>query len=592
MRRLLAVLFVLLAALIPSGRLLASSRPLDSKPDSVSPFREPIVLRTDLKDARVLVNLPAKPDWNLPTTVLLYALPNGNTIEQTVGARRREGVHWRYDIQHIGAQTRLLREAMKERNLVVAYYEANGKSWPAWRREHQDDAAIRASVEGLLADVPGSAPRDLVLAGHSGGGSLQFGFLTAHEELPAYLSRIVFLDSNYNFEGEAHAGRMQRWLAGDPARRLVVLAYDDREVELNGKKVITSPTGGTWRATERMAAALGPLEASELGSYTRWSGPQIELLAHRNPERKILHTALVGERNGLLHAMTLGTALEGKVAQLDGPKVWESLIQEPSVPPESIAQPRELPPRPTGAMSGSAFIDTIKDLPREQREAAVLRELLAGNVPDFLRKPIPITTSAMGLEGTTHTLTMEVMPDYLAIGSDEDFVRMPMNPYTAQAFADAFGYVLPTRHMVNLNWEAADTKIEPRPLTEEREAAVTFLQHDRIIREQIGGAKPRLLGGHKKDVVISNRVQEKPNRVAIYGWHYQNGKPIQPLTIVHVDWYVDYSHGIRPVRRLMTVDGTRVLPYEEILADPHLHNLLSDEGEIRQPRYKDPNPKP
>ena len=42
---------------------------------------------------------------------------------------------------------------------------------------------------------------------------------------------------------------------------------------------------------------------------------------------------------------------------------------------------------------------------------------------------------------------------------------------------------------------------------------------------------------------------ERPNRVAIYGWHYLNGQPIQPTYAGHVDWYIDYSHGIRPVRR-------------------------------------------
>ena len=32
-------------------------------------------------------------------------------------------------------------------------------------------------------------------------------------------------------------------------------------------------------------------------------------------------------------------------------------------------------------------------------------------------------------------------------------------------------------------------------------------------------------------------------------------KPIQPLTIVHRDTYVDYSHGVRLIRRTVMVDG-------------------------------------
>jgi len=56
-------------------------------------------------------------------------------------------------------------------------------------------------------------------------------------------------------------------------------------------------------------------------------------------------------------------------------------------------------------------------------------------------------------------------------------------------------------------------------------------------------------------------------------------KPIQPLTIVHVNWYVDYSHGIRLVKRSMTVDGKpRDLKF--VLHDAKLSPLVSDEGAV------------
>ena len=60
--------------------------------------------------------------------------------------------------------------------------------------------------------------------------------------------------------------------------------------------------------------------------------------------------------------------------------------------------------------------------------------------------------------------------------------------------------------------------------------------------------------------------------------------PIQPLTVVHVDWYVDYSHGVRPLRRIVRVDG-REMDYEDVLRNPKLSALLSDEGPIARPRY-------
>lgn len=161
-----------------------------------------------------------------------------------------------------------------------------------------------------------------------------------------------------------------------------------------------------------------------------------------------------------------------------------------------------------------------------------------------------------------------------------------MNPYTDQAFCDAFGFVLPTRKMVNDIWAAAAVHLEPRPLTEQRKSPLTFLQHHGIIEEQLDGTeRGTFVAGIKKDVVVTNQLLERSERVAIFGWHYPNGEPIQPLYAGHVDWYVDHSHGIRPVRRWMRVDGNP-RPFEKLLTDRQQLELLSDEGEIAMPRYE------
>ena len=238
--------------------------------------------------------------------------------------------------------------------------------------------------------------------------------------------------------------------------------------------------------------------------------------------------------------------------------------------------------------AGAAFIASLRDLNRDAREAAVLRELRSGNVPDFLRRLVSVTVRLSGKaawDGKEHTASYDVMPDYLAVGDDGDFVRMPMNPHTAQAFCDAAGMALPTRKMVNDIWAHAAARFIPQPLTKDRESPATFLQSQRLIEEQATGIeRGGIWTGIKKDIVISNRLQERPERVAIFGWHYPSGVPIQPLTIVHVDWYVDYSHGARPLRRSMRVDG-REMDYEDVLRDPKLSALLSDEGPIAVPRY-------
>ncbi len=272
--------------------------------------------------------------------------------------------------------------------------------------------------------------------------------------------------------------------------------------------------------------------------------------------------------NGFIHALTAGRPWERKLASLEGPRAYSGFVEYGGG-------------RPADALGGHAFLASIASLEREAREAAVLRELLAGNIPDFLRRLVPVTVRV-----GAHTVTYEVMPDYLAIGSDDDFVRMPMNPYTAQAFCDAFSLALPTRKMSNDIWRQAAVKLIPQPLTKDREAAATFEQHHRMIEEQAAGIRHgEIFAGIKKDVVITNLLRERANRVAIYGWHYPSGNPIQPLTTVHVDWYVDYSHGARPVSRTMRVDE-REMRYEDVLRDPGLAGLLSDEGTMEESRYK------
>jgi hypothetical protein len=139
--------------------------------------------------------------------------------------------------------------------------------------------------------------------------------------------------------------------------------------------------------------------------------------------------------------------------------------------------------------------------------------------------------------------------------------------------------------MVDDIWREAISKIIPQPLTQSREDPLTFLTHNRMIEDQIVGQYlGELRAGDKKDVVITNRLNEKPNRIAIYGWHFPSGEPIQPVTTVHVDWYVDYSHGIRPIAKMIKVDDVAV-PFEQVLRDPKLNILLSNEGVMSVFRY-------
>lgn len=556
-------------------------------------------------DVRIYANAPAtlapQPS-DSPQRVMLFALPNGNTLEQTLGCQLAEGLDWHYDIQHVLAQTRLLRTLAPQEPLTLVCAEAKGLTWPAWRGSRADgNSRIATFADEWRREFGGDDAR-VTLTGHSGGGSFIWGVIEGNDEIPSWIDRIAILDANYSFDAAKHGAKLIRWLQGNNDRRLIVLAYDDRNIEFQGKKVV-GPDGGTFRATQRMVEAFKPafaIEERQTGAFTEYHGldGRVRFFVHPNPENKILHTALVGDMNGLVHAQTLGTAAEGTWGTFGGPRAYTKFVEaKPIVDESRTAKPtaaasdakaaplpvREIttiPSRPADAIGGKAFMAKLADLPREEREAAILAELTAGNVPKFLRQFKQVPISAGNVQGT-----IEVTPDYLAVGSDDDFVRLPMTPQTAQALADKFACVLPTRKLVDAIDAAGEVRLAPQPLTEDRESIAAFLLSNEKIETQRKGQPlgPLTIGG-KKDIVVSRKMYERPDRLVIYGWRQLNGQPIQPLTNVHVDWYVDYSHGVRLVRDEITIDG-KPFKIADLLRDPERCTIVSDEGVVNPPRY-------
>jgi hypothetical protein len=518
-----------------------------------------------------VMNVPADFDPAKQTQLVLFATPNGNTVEQTLGCRLEPGADWHVDIQHVAAQTRVWRRLNPEQNIVLACVAAEGLSWPAWRQARKDNAAIIARIVDTLRGWLPSKPK-VTLACHSGGGSFLFGFINSAEELPDWIDRIIFLDANYSYDDEQkHGDKLLAWMKGDASRRLVVIAYDDREITLDGKKVV-SETGGTFRATGRMRTRLEKdlkfteQATGDFKTATALDG-QLVLHVHPNPQNKILHTVMVGEMNGLLEGLSLGTDRRGW-GTLSAPRAYSEFVQ----PGPGI------PRRPAGAPGGRAVMESVAHASRDAREQVLVQAVLEGNFPESLRTWTPVEVKWTDAAGKEHVAAYEVMPDYLSVGSDEDFVRIPISPQSSLTIADAFEAMLPTVKMVEDITKEAKVRLEPQPLMEDRDSVAAFLKSNALIEEQ-RASQAGLIAGIKKDVVLTNRLNEKTNRVAIYGWHHRDGQPVQPLTIVHVNWYVDYSHGIRLVKRAMTVDGKpRDLKF--LLHDAKLNSLVSDEGAI------------
>lgn len=257
-----------------------------------------------------------------------------------------------------------------------------------------------------------------------------------------------------------------------------------------------------------------------------------------------------------------------------------------------------LPSRPANALPGSQFMQSLEAKDSGNRDDLITSEILRGNVPDFMHKFVPITITEGG-----NTLIYYVAPDYLCLGTDQDYVRVPLGAQAAQRIADAFGCTLPSAKMSNQIWQAAAAKVPPKPMsgitsniggqtyspTDFLKTKMTdtdsFVEHNRLIQQQLAAHKlGDLVAGHKKDVVVSNQLAQRPGKVAIHGLHNTKGQAIQGGSWGHDINYRDYSHGIRMVDKFAKLNGKNV-NLQSVMQDPKYAALVSDEGALKFVAY-------
>lgn len=253
----------------------------------------------------------------------------------------------------------------------------------------------------------------------------------------------------------------------------------------------------------------------------------------------------------------------------------------------------DLPLNQEHAVGGSLLKDQLTGLNLMEREDKIIKEVLSGNVPSFSRRLIPIKISEV-FNSSEFELIIFVTSDYMAIGSDEDYLYVPMTPGTAQILADTLHCMLPTKKMVDIIYNKATTKLRPQPIppSEEMITVPVFWQHSDSVKHQlqqkgIERDDNKLMAGHKKDIIISNKIYSRDwdySRVVIYGWHKLDGNPIQPVYNRHLDTWADYSHGVRLISKTALLNGKPV-SIDKILNDEMMSGLISDEGKIGKPFY-------
>lgn len=127
----------------------------------------------------------------------------------------------------------------------------------------------------------------------------------------------------------------------------------------------------------------------------------------------------------------------------------------------------------------------------------------------------------------------------------------PVGIGQAEEMAAAARCELPSKGLVESIWRAADVKIDaaimvkgdhdgtPRTMA----SLATYEERARILEKALAGRSYRLLAGYAKDVI------RHEGKVGIYGWQRADGTAIQPFFAGHARSWIDYSQGLRLVRR-------------------------------------------
>ena len=290
---------------------------------------------------------------------------------------------------------------------------------------------------------------------------------------------------------------------------------------------------------------------------------------------------------------------------------------------------RRMGPRPAGSMDGSAFIEHLKNTckmqsyfhPTLQRWITIWdsqkiveefhKQVKAGNVPDFAKPENFKQVSSTQTRGDkTYTVTFAISPYYLAVGSNTDYIIMPMNGFMGKTIAAELGLELPTRKMIvdilprppnnsvqgrfNSVIEVGRAMLgrEPPWMNSQggynEEGANKFMdpeiiqEHSRMAHRSLGLTNNaplgnRIYGGTRKDLLYDQKLENKPNE-AIY--QFERG-----VGTTHNMYHVDYSQGIRYVWPTVTIrihdnktntDELKVMRYSDVIKHPDYFFLLSE----------------
>ncbi|MFC1585244.1 hypothetical protein ACFL5V_06840 [Fibrobacterota bacterium] len=261
-------------------------------------------------------------------------------------------------------------------------------------------------------------------------------------------------------------------------------------------------------------------------------------------------------------------------------------VQEPGR--ESLAREPisflNAPPRPENSLSGSEFAAFSRNLTRKQRQTAVMRELQRGNIPDFLRTFVPVAMESVR-NGDTLRAIIRVAPDYLSIGANQNFIRIPLSYQTAAAIAENFGCALPTQKMADAVCRQAEVKLtSPAPALVPFRNEGTLYQDLQRKEQKLARTFPRgrLAAGHRRDLIVAGRSWNVLKHAALYSG-CPDQEPAVRLVYLFDGQFPDHAAGVRLVSSRVLVNG-REMDIRELRRDSSLARVLAYEGPLRKTR--------
>lgn len=280
-------------------------------------------------DIKVTIDRPAHFLKNRHTIITFFALPNGNSTEQTMGKKMKPGDDWHFDIQHIQAQTLFIRKELVNNNFVTIYLENSYKSWPSWKQKHPDFKKTIPHLVDSLSAMIAKRNKVIYLNGHSGGGSFIFGYLAGVDQIPDYVKRISFIDSDYGYDSSYYP-KISHWLKKVSGSFLNVFAYNDSIALYSGKPFV-SATGGTWFRSHMLLKHLqddftfSQTNTDSLIIY-RNKNKRIQFFFKLNFNQGIYHTQQV-ELNGFIHSVLCGTKYDSKRYSYYAARAYSQFIE-------------------------------------------------------------------------------------------------------------------------------------------------------------------------------------------------------------------------------------------------------------------------